>query len=69
MAARKPPMIDPTMMTLTEAAKKLRVKYLAAYNLMLDGTLDGRQIDGHWRVTRASVRREFDRARRRGAVR
>jgi len=59
-------------MTLTEAALKLRVKYLAAYNLMLAGRLDGRQTGGRsgaWVVTRASVRREFDRRRREAAVR
>ena len=43
-------------MTLTEAARTLRVKYLKAYNLMLEGVLDsGPSTDDHWLVTAASV--------------
>jgi hypothetical protein len=51
---------EPTM-TLTEAARKLRVTYQRAYNLLCAGQLDGRQVGGERYgalvVTRASVRR------------
>jgi hypothetical protein len=50
---------EPTM-TLTEAARKLRITYGRAYNLMMAGQLDGRQLEGRYGalvVTRASVRR------------
>jgi helix-turn-helix protein len=44
-------------MSLTDAARLLRVSYHRALRLVLVGALDAEREDGRWRVSRASVER------------
>lgn len=48
---------DPALITLTQAAQRLRKPYRSALDLVLTGRIHGEQdpISGRWRVSRESV--------------
>ena len=57
MSARAETLADPGLITLTQAAQRLRKPYRSALDLVLTGRIQGEQdpISGRWRVDRASV--------------
>lgn len=46
-----------TMIPLPLAAAQLRLRWPVAYDLLLTGELQGKQVRGRWRVTVSSVNR------------
>lgn len=58
-------MPDIEEMGLPRAAQELRLSWHAAYALVLTGRLTGRNVNGRWKVTAASV---YEEKVRRGLV-